>query len=151
MSGRLRDDAWRHRIDSYPVRFPLQTRYGDMDTNAHLNNVAIARFVEESRLRFHQKILAQGAPVNPGAVMIVHLAIDYLGEGHYPGDIESGVGILRCGRSSYTLVHALFQRGRPFVLAQSVMVAVAAGESHSAPIAEALRARLLESQVTAAA
>lgn len=143
----LRDDDWRRQVDSYPLRFPLQTRYGDMDSNAHLNNVAIARFIEESRLRLHQKILAHGAPVNPGAVMIVHVEIDYLGEGHYPGDIEAAIGLRRLGRSSYTLAHALFQFGRPFVLAESVMVSVAAGQSKPAPVAGPLAERLQNVQV----
>lgn len=151
MSGRLRDDGWRHELGNYPLCFSLQTRYGDMDSNAHLNNVAIARLVEESRLRLHQKILAQGAPVNPGAAMIVHLAIDYLGEGRYPGDVESANGVVRCGRSSYVLAHGLWQNGRPFVLAHSVMVSVAAGQSRPAPIAELLRAKLLEIQIGASA
>ena len=43
----LKDDAWRRDIAAYPVRFTLPTRYGDMDANAHLNNVAIARLIEE--------------------------------------------------------------------------------------------------------
>ena len=59
----LKDEGWRRDIAAYPVRFTLPTRYGDMDANAHLNNVAIARLIEESRVRFHYDVKAMGADV----------------------------------------------------------------------------------------
>ncbi len=138
----LKDDAWRRDIAAYPVRFTLPTRYGDMDANAHLNNVAIARLIEESRVRFHYAVQAMGADVSPGGVMIAHVSIDYLGEGEYPADVESAVGVVSLGGSSYRLAVALFQHGRAFALAESVMVSIAPGRAGAAPIQPELRALL---------
>lgn len=138
----LKDERWRLDPAAYPVRLALPTRYGDMDANAHLNNVAIARLFEEARVRFHYAIRAKGGDVSPGGVMIVHISIDYLGEGEYPADVEAGIGIAALGGSSYRLAIGLFQNGRPFALAESVMVSVAPDRSGAAPLAADLRTLL---------
>lgn len=145
-SGQLKQQAWRLAMDRYALRLALQTRYGDMDANAHLNNVAIARLVEESRVRFHIALKMRIASTDPSGIMIVHAAIDYLGEGSYPGDVEAGVAVAAIGGSSYRLAVGLFQNGKAFALADSVMVNLARDRSGPAPIGEALRARLEEMQ-----
>lgn len=145
----LKDEGWRLDPAAYPLRLTVPTRYADMDANAHLNNVAIARLVEESRVRFHYAIRDKGGAVSPGGIMIVHVAIDYLGEGEYPADVDAGVGIVSVGQSSYRLAIGLFQHGRAFALAQSVMVAMAADRSGSMPIGPDLRSRLEQYGVAA--
>ena len=143
----LKDEGWRRNLAAYPVRLTLPTRYGDMDANAHLNNVAIARLFEESRVRFHYAIRAEGAEVSPGAVMIAHVSIDYLGEGEYPTDVEAGIGIAALGGASYRLAIGLFQHGQAFALAESVMVRVAPDRSGAAPLGDELRGLLARFQV----
>lgn len=138
----LKDELWRRDPASYPLRLTIPTRYGDMDSNAHLNNVAIARLVEESRVRFHWAMVGDGAQLSPGGVMIAHVAIDYLGEGEYPADVESGVGIVAVGGSSYRFAIGLFQHGRAFALAESVMVNIGRDRSGAAPIGPEKRALL---------
>ena len=138
----LKAEAWRLDPAAYPIRLTIPTRYGDMESNAHLNNVAIARLFEETRVRFHYEIRAEGGDVSPGGVMIVHVSIDYLGEGEYPADVSSGVGVVALGRSSYRLAIGLFQHGRAIALAESVMVSIAEDRSGGAPIPDALRALL---------
>ncbi len=143
----LKAEAWRLDPAAYPIRLTIPTRYGDMDSNAHLNNVAIAQLFEESRVRFHYAIRADGGTVGPGSSMIVHVAIDYLGEGEYPADVESAMGIVAMGGSSYRLAIGLFQHGRPFALADSVMVSVAPDRSGAAPLAPVLRGLLERYQI----
>jgi len=133
----LKDEPWRHDLAAYPVQLRLQTRYGDMDTNAHLNNVAIARLFEESRLRFHADLGRGGVAIDPGGLMIAHIGIDYVAEGRYPADIEAGVGVAGVGTRSFRLAIGLFQQARPIALAECVMVL------RSAP-SEALRRALEE-------
>jgi len=142
----LKDEGWRLTPGPYPLRFTVQTRYGDMDANAHLNNVAIARLVEEARVRFHFALKVRVASTDPSGIMIVHAAIDYLGEAFYPADVEAGVAVAGIGGSSYRLAIGLFQNGKAFALADSVMVNLAEDRSGSAPIGDALRARLEDMQ-----
>ncbi|WP_448581998.1 acyl-CoA thioesterase [Thermaurantiacus sp.] len=118
----LKAEAWRHDLAAYPFRTTLQTRYGDMDANAHLNNVAIARLFEEARLRFHMAARAEASAIDPSGVLLAHIRIDYLAEGKYPGEVEAGVGVEALGNRSYRLALALFQAGRAIALAHCVMV-----------------------------
>jgi acyl-CoA thioester hydrolase len=140
----LNQDQWRLSLEAYPLRLTLQTRYGDMDANAHLNNVAIARLMEESRVRFHYALQVRLSSTDPSGIMIVHASIDYLGEGAYPGDVEAGVAVASIGSTSYRLAIGLFQRGKAFALADSVMVNLAEDRSGSAPVGPELRERLEE-------
>jgi acyl-CoA thioester hydrolase len=118
----LKDEAWRHDPERYAAHITLPVRYGDMDANAHLNNVAIARLFEEARLRFHAFLRARGAGVDPGGVLLAHVEIDYVAEGGYPDDVEAGVAVLRVGARSYRLGIGLFQAGTTIALADCVMV-----------------------------
>jgi acyl-CoA thioester hydrolase len=136
----LKDEAWRHAAAAYPFQATLQTRYGDMDSNAHLNNVAIARLFEEARLRFHMDVRRQALHVDPRGVMIAHIAIDYVAEGHYPADVAAGIGVARVGARSYALAMALFQDARAMALAECVMV-------HRTGMTPELRAALLRRSV----
>lgn len=138
----LKDESWRLALASYPFRVTIPTRYGDMDSNAHLNNVAIARLVEEARVRFHWRLRDTVPETSPGGVMIVHVAIDYLGEGAYPAEVEAGVAAASVGTSSYRLAIGLFQGGTAIALADSVMVNRAADGPGAAPVSPATRAAL---------
>jgi acyl-CoA thioester hydrolase len=137
----LKDDPWRLAVAAYPARHRLATRYGDMDANAHLNNVAIARLVEETRVRTLSALRGDTAVAGPAALMIAHVGIDYLAEGQYPADVEAGLAVTSIGRSSFGLAMGLFQQGRPFALAESVMVHLGPGRA-PAPIGKGLRDRL---------
>lgn len=138
----LKDEGWRCEPASYPFRASLQTRYGDMDANAHLNNVAIARLFEEARLRFHMAVRAEASAIDPSGVMIAHIAIDYLAQGSYPAEVEAGVGVEAIGNRSYRLAIGLFQEGRAMALATCVMV-------HRDGMGEAMRAALAARAVSA--
>jgi len=39
----MRDQPARRTLAAYPWSVEIQTRFGDMDFNAHLNNVAVAQ------------------------------------------------------------------------------------------------------------
>lgn len=130
----LKDEGWRLGPARYPFRVTLPTRYGDMDSNAHLNNVAIARLVEEARVRFHWRLREAVPATSPGGIMVVHVAIDYLGEGTYPADVEAGVAVASIGQSSYRLAIGLFQGGSAIALADSVMVNLSDDRSGAAPV-----------------
>ncbi len=119
----LKDEAWRLEPAAYPRHLTLHPRYGDMDVNAHLNNVAIARLFEETRVQMLSAL--RGRPVgggDPSSMMIVHVGIDYLAEGAYPDPIDAGLAVTDIGRTSFRLGLALFQAGRAIALADCAMV-----------------------------
>jgi acyl-CoA thioester hydrolase len=121
LSG-LKGETWRLDPGRYKVRQTLEPRYGDMDANAHLNNVAIARLFEETRVRTLSGLRDRPARGDPSSMMIAHVGIDYLAEGSYPEPIDAGLAVSAIGRSSFRLALALFQGGVPVALADCAMV-----------------------------
>ncbi len=140
MAG-LKDDKWRLDTASYATRLVIPTRYGDLDTNAHLNNSAIARLVEEVRVRNLSRLSGPLSFEEARRVMIAHVSIDYLAEGNYPEDVEGGFAISEIGRTSYRLGIGLFQGSRAIAVAECVMVNLGEDRRPGA-IGDTLRAEL---------
>lgn len=135
----MKDDARRRDPAAYPASQTLETRFGDMDVNGHLNNVAFARLFEETRVRFNRA----GATSSTGrsSFVVAHVAIDYLAEGNYPAPVTVGYAIARIGSSSFTVAMAAFQDGQCIALCDSVLVH-RDPETGPSPIQPALRERL---------
>ena len=138
----MKADPQRQHLSAYPASLALETRFGDMDVNGHLNNVAFARLFEETRVRFNRASLAalQQGERRSGFV-VAHVAIDYLAEGNYPAPVTIGYAIARIGSSSFTVAMAAFQDGHCIALCDSVLVH-RDPETGPAPIPPGLRERL---------
>ena len=136
----MKDDPRRRDPAAYPWRIALQTRFADMDVNFHLNNVAITRFFEETRIRFNSELIAAGAPAERPRYLVAHVAVDYLGEGRYPLPVLMTYAIGAIGRSSFRCSMAMFQAGACIALSDSVLVH--RGDAGPAPLPDALRTRL---------
>jgi acyl-CoA thioester hydrolase len=121
----LKDEAWRLDPAAYPRHLALEPRYGDMDVNAHLNNVAIARLFEETRVRTLSTLRQTVAGRDPSSMMIAHIGIDYLAEGSYPGPIDATLAVTAVGRTSFRLGLGLFQGGKALAIADCAMVNLA--------------------------
>ena len=138
----MRGDARRLDPAAYPASLTLETRFADMDVNGHLNNVAFARFFEETRVR-----VLRAGPAAPAAgerrssFVVANVSIDYLAEGNYPAPVTVTYAIARIGSSSFTVAMAAFQDGICIALCDSVLVH-RDPQTGPAPIPPALRERL---------
>ena len=112
----------------YPFHVTLATRYGDMDSNQHINNVALAEVLEDARVRFHHTSGFHASLVGMGAMM-GSLAIEFLGQAYYPGPLDVHAGATGLGRTSFQFQQLVMQEGRVVALARSVMVCVAEGKA----------------------
>lgn len=136
----MKDDPARCDPAAYPFSLEMQVRYADMDTNAHLNNVAFARFFEEARVRMHHALGGKRAlGLRP---IIAHVGIDYLAEGNWPAPATVSASILRIGTSSYTVGMALFQAGKCIALCDSVVVNRTESGAGGAPLPDKVRQAL---------
>ncbi|MDD2794726.1 thioesterase family protein [Acidocella sp.] len=134
-------------MTSHPLLadFPSQTydklRYGDIDRQGHINNVAFATFLETGRVALLEaagRMLAK-----PGfSFFLAHISIDYLAEIHPPGTVEIGSAVKTIGNSSVTLTQALFQREKCVATCEAVVVQVDPATSRPAALSPALRASL---------
>jgi acyl-CoA thioester hydrolase len=69
--------------------------------------------------------------------LLAAIAIEYVAQGYYPGEVEIGSGVARIGRTSFAVAHAAFQNGRCIALAESRMVKALGGRPE--PLNEAER------------
>lgn len=95
------------RREDFPHRIKQDIRFADLDRQNHVNNAVFLTFFESGRVDL------LFAPENgmqvPGTTYVVaRILIDYLGELHWPGEVEVGTRIERVGKSSLTLTTAVF-------------------------------------------
>src|ERR1700730_1333702 len=102
---RLKDQPARQDAHNYPLRYTQRALFSDVDGLRHLNNGAIGRLFEEGRAQANLIMFHEINGLRPGAnKVLVRLLIEFLVEGHYPGEIEVCSGISSIGTSS--VVHA---------------------------------------------
>lgn len=107
----------------YPFHCAIEPRFGDLDTNMHLNNVALVGILQEGRVRFHDTSKYNEALAGMSS-MAVSFAVEYLGQAHYPHPLDVHVAATEVGRSSHRLSQLVLQQGRLIAYAQAVLVCV---------------------------
>ncbi|MDY7105818.1 MAG: thioesterase family protein [Actinomycetota bacterium] len=139
-------------------------RFSDTDAQGHVNNVAIAAYVETGRLMFGHDIVrdlpsangtvdsgngdggrtaaADDDPTEESGAVLAHLSIDFRQELFFPGTIDIGNRVVRIGRSSYMVGTGVFCAERCIATATGVIVTMRAGRP--SPIPPETRARLTE-------
>jgi acyl-CoA thioester hydrolase len=120
----------------YPFTGEIATRFSDLDTNLHINNVALAGICEDSRVRFHKASGYHAALHDSGpgtTAMVVSFAIEYLGQAFHPDPVRVHVAAEKIGSSSYVIAQLLLQGERPVAFARSTMVVVRDGRAIPIP------------------
>ena len=115
-------ESWRLDAASYPVCSEFQTRFQDMDINGHLNNVAFAALFESGRVLLNRAVRPLTERPANERTMVAMVEINYLAEGNFPDPVTIATGIGRLGTSSWTIVQAMFQNGRPIASCDTVVV-----------------------------
>ena len=105
--------------ESYPFRVDMRTRFGDLDTNRHVNNVALAGWYLDALAELHLDVLGYptGGPLDSLAPS--SLRIDYLTEVHYPAINQLRVGVVELNATSVRYACGLFDGPRCIGLADA--------------------------------
>lgn len=85
----------------------VSIRYSDQDAMGHVNNVAIAQYIEVGRTKLIYGLVEKFIQGDLEFVL-AHVAIDYHQEFHYPGTVDVGSRILRVGNKSMTSAYGVF-------------------------------------------
>ena len=146
----MRPDPVRRDPAIYPFTIEITTRFGDMDINHHINNVAYARYFEEARVKFNHNgiLLGDGhrlPDIVPYRTIVAAVSISYLLEGAYGPSMLVGVGISRIGKASFDMAAACFQEGRCLAVSDAV-IALKAADGRGMP--DSLRDRLTARALT---
>ena len=68
-------------------RTPVTIRYSDQDAMAHVNNTALATYIESARTAFIYQLIQKSGAVGMEFIL-ARLVIDYRRELHYPGTVS---------------------------------------------------------------
>ena len=127
------------KLQDFPAQDYDKLRYGDMDTQGHVNNAVFTTLLETGRtsLLSHPQINAWQH--GDYAYVIARLEVDYRAELVWPGLVHIGTAVKSIGKSSMVLVQGLYQDEKCVATAQSVMVQVGKASHKPEPITEATR------------
>lgn len=129
-----RPHEMRLRLDSYPVTDAVQARYGDMDANNHLNNLALESLHENARATMNRSLFPDIYDVTTRRLRLVtsQNAVHFLAEAHWPATIQTGAGVGRIGRTSFVASTGLFIDEKCIGVCDTVLVLL--GDDGPVPI-----------------
>ena len=137
----MRHDPLLMRPESYPHVRRLDTMFGDLDVQGHVNNVAIARLFEEARSSLHRAI-RDVVPDALSGMVLARVEIDYVRELSYPGVVDIAIGVSRIGTKSYQQTAALFRDAECAALSVTTSVRVSPDRQRTVALTDAERATL---------
>jgi len=119
-----RPDPSRLKLDCYPVVDVVQARYGDMDANGHLNNLALESLHENARATMNRTLFPEIYDVATRRLRLVtsQNAVHFLAEAHWPALVHTGAGVGRIGRTSFIASTGLFIDDRCIGVCDTVLV-----------------------------
>ncbi len=128
--------AWQNlTVNDFPHRTMEQVRFSDTDSVGHVNNVAFAAYLETGRVSMTYDMgireLLKGTDTH---FVIAQLNLSYRGEMNWPGKVEVGTGISKVGRSSVTMLQAMYQQGTCTSTAEAVLVLMNMTSRKSTPL-----------------
>ncbi|MGE2728320.1 acyl-CoA thioesterase [Mycolicibacterium vaccae] len=132
----------RRDAASYPVRHSIEARFGDMDANGHLNNVALESLHENTRATLNRQVFPEVYNRATRTLRIVTstIVVHYLREAPWPSVIDTAIGIGHVGRTSFVVATGLFHGGDCVSLCDTVLVLL--DDDGPTPIPDDARARL---------
>ena len=102
---------------------PVTIRFSDQDSMGHVNNVAIAQYVEAGRTSLIYDIIQKFDHARLEFIL-AQASINYVNELHYPGVVDVGSRLTRLGNKSLTSGYGLFMGDTCVATATSVNVFV---------------------------
>jgi acyl-CoA thioester hydrolase len=126
------------RLEEFPHRTTEVIRFADLDANNHVNNAVFSTFFEAARVTLFRdpkrNLMPQGL-----IWTLARVTIDYLGEMHWPGTVEIGIGLASLGRTSAVFEQAMFFEGRCTATATAINVLVDLENRRPTPITDEIR------------
>jgi acyl-CoA thioester hydrolase len=138
----LSADGWRYS-------FRDRIRYGDLDTNAHLNNVAVHQFFESARVGYVRELFPAVNPLGRESgfgMIFAETHVRFASPAFYEEDLRVDVRVDELRRSSVRIGFRMVCEGDERLVAEGwgTLVGYDYEESHAAPFPEAVAERLRE-------
>lgn len=128
-------------LADYPHRVRDIIRYADLDPQGHVNNAVFATYFESGRVAlFRDPDLGIG--VLNATYVLVRQEIDFMKEMRWPGEVEIGTALAQNGRSSFTMMQAIFHDGVCAAAGRATLVMMDTTTRKSRPLTPEALARL---------
>ncbi len=109
------------RRETYRHWTPVTIRFCDQDSLGHVNNVALAAYVEAARTGYIYELIRKGGMAGLEFIL-ARVVIDFRRELHYPGAVEVGARLIRMGNKSLTTGYGVFDGEDCIVTSECVNV-----------------------------
>lgn len=96
------------RREAFPFFTSEKIRFGDIDRQNHVNNLAICSYIECGRVEMREVNFPDIARDPANAWLVVHFDVSFKASTGYPGAVDVGTAVVHIGNSSYVLGHGVF-------------------------------------------
>ena len=118
-------------------------RFGDVDANGHINNVAYLVLFENARVTYiagHVRFMRERGL----STVVAHLDIDFKRQMYFPGTVRAGARLIEVRRSSFVLGQAIFDAdGGCAASGHAVIVTYDPASGRGQPIPDDVRRELV--------
>jgi acyl-CoA thioester hydrolase len=136
-----RPDKPAPRRAHYPHQVTDVIRFGDLDPQGHVNNAVFSTYFESGRVAmFREPDLSIGVP--NATFVLVRQEIDFLRELRWPGHVVVGTALAAFGRSSFTMVQAIFKDEECAAAGRATLVMMDTTTRRPRPLTPEARAKL---------
>lgn len=123
-------------LDTYPIRFQLRIDWAEVDAYGHVNNLAIQRYVQSTRVHAMEEV---GMMKHHGATgigpILASTTCHFKKQLFYPGQVTVYARVDHLKTTSFQLHHLVLDEGGELVAeAQDVMVFFDFEENRKRPI-----------------
>lgn len=112
-------------LAQYPVVLSYPVHWGDQDSFGHVNNCVYFRWFESARVSYCARlgldITAAGPKLAP---IMAAISCDFRSPINFPDTIRVGARVVRIGRTSLTMDHAVFSEAAGTIAAEASSVLV---------------------------
>lgn len=128
--------------ETYPFFTSEKIRFGDIDRQNHVNNLAICAYIECSRVEMREVNFPAIASDPANGWLVVHFEVSFKASTGYPGSVDVGTAVLNIGNTSYVLGHGVFAGDICLATARTTTVFGDRINGGKSPIPDNLRAEL---------
>ena len=128
----------------------LPVQWGDMDSIGHVNNAIYFRYIESGRIAYFEALDATSGLAGGGeGPILADIQCSFIGQLRHPAQIDIGTRTAKIGTKSFTVEAGIFLAGddAPVATSKAVVVWFDYVNQRTAPLADALRQRVLELEV----
>ena len=131
------------QLADYPHQVSDIVRFGDLDPQGHVNNAVFSTYFESGRVAmFRDPDLGIG--VANATFVLVRQEIDFLRELRWPGNVAIGTALAELGRSSFTVVQAIFSNEECAAAGRATLVMIDTVARRPRPLTPEAVARLAQ-------